>query len=38
LGLDVTGIEQIEVLIGLDELDALSNLEWYTQADLWGLL
>ncbi len=38
LGLEVTGIEQVEIVIGLDALEGLRNLDWYDLANTWNLI
>lgn len=37
LGVEATGFEQIELVIGLDALEGLQNLDWYELADTWNL-
>lgn len=38
LGLNATGFEQVELLVGLDALDDLSNVEWFDTVDVWNLI
>ncbi|MEO1139907.1 MAG: SGNH/GDSL hydrolase family protein [Pseudomonadota bacterium] len=38
LGIIATDFEQIELLVGLESLEALDNLDWYDTANIWNLL
>ncbi|KCV81567.1 phospholipase/lecithinase/hemolysin-like protein [Actibacterium atlanticum] len=38
LGLTITGIEEIIIVPGRDNLDTLSDQVWFAQADIWGVI